>query len=148
MEHTIDLSSLLEPLTLALGGLLSTVALVAIRWLAARVGLEKLAADAHVRDGIEQLMARATNFGVAKLRDSGVTTVRTKNQMLGVAAQYAADAAPALLKRIGIDAGTLDGQRKLMGMVEARLLDKAGLIAVDVDGDGIPDKYVPADKAA
>lgn len=132
----------LEPLIgMILNGIIAVVAVYAGN-LAKRYVSDQSAAVLTGR--VEQLLSRAADHGITMLRDKNVTTVRTENQLLGVAADYAARNMPTAVKHfLGVDPATVSGRQDLMDKIRLRLVDKKDHMLVDVDKDGIPDYRDP-----
>ncbi len=123
--YSIDLRPVVEPVAVAVLSIVGILAGFAVRWVAKKIGVEKLIEDETIRGYLERAMEAGAHFALGRLRDPSFTQIETRSQAVAAAANYVVAQVPGALARFGID------QASLARMVEARLAKHEGL-AVEI----------------
>jgi|GEM_PF-5748042 len=123
--HIIDTLPFATEFVLVLTALIASLVTAFLYSALKQVGLDGVMSEKAVREGIEQLLGRATKYGLARLADSGVAEITTTSDAVAEAVRYALKRGPAALRKIGIT-DTEDGRADLTEMINARLADEVG----------------------
>ena len=117
----IDLAPLVQPIIVTLGTIVSAAGAALIRYLLARVGLERQTALQQTAEGILQNAVRYGMEAAQAKVQGGALTVDVRSQVIAQAASYAIQHGPDVLARLGVSRDQLEA--KLLARLNGILVD-------------------------